>query len=70
MVPLPHSAAAAFVVCLLASESNAEAPLQAAATPPVKVNSIAARPEDVGSIDGIINAYYDVVSGPEGQPRQ
>lgn len=27
-----------------------------------------ARPEDVSSIDGIINAYYEVVSGPAGEP--
>ena len=28
-----------------------------------------ALPEDVTSIDGIITAYYEVVSGPAGQPR-
>ena len=28
------------------------------------------RIEDVQSLDGIINAYYEVVSGPAGQPRQ
>ena len=27
-------------------------------------------PEDVQSLDGIIKAYYEVVSGPAGQPRQ
>ena len=27
-------------------------------------------PQDVSSIDGIMKAYYDVVSGPAGQPRQ
>ena len=32
--------------------------------------SLAARPEDVGTLDGIINAFYDVISGPAGQPRQ
>ena len=26
--------------------------------------------EDVATIDGIIKAYYEVVSGPAGQPRQ
>ena len=26
-------------------------------------------PADVGSLDGIIRAYYEVVSGPAGQPR-
>jgi len=28
------------------------------------------RPEDVSTIDGIIAAFYDVVSGPAGTPRQ
>jgi hypothetical protein len=27
-------------------------------------------PEDVSSINGIIDAFYDVISGPAGQPRQ
>lgn len=30
----------------------------------------APRPEDVATIDGIIHAFYDVISGPAGQPRQ
>ncbi|HIG76095.1 MAG TPA: hypothetical protein EYQ24_16405 [Bacteroidetes bacterium] len=29
----------------------------------------AADPADVGSLDAIITAYYEVVSGPAGQPR-
>lgn len=28
------------------------------------------RPEDVATIDGIIGAFYDVISGPAGTPRQ
>lgn len=28
------------------------------------------RPEDVSTIEGIMKAYYEVVSGPAGQPRQ
>jgi hypothetical protein len=32
--------------------------------------SLTPRPEDVGTIDGIINAFYDVISGPAGTPRQ
>ena len=36
----------------------------------VDVATIAARPEDVGSLDGIMRAFYDVVSAPAGQPRQ
>ena len=43
----------------------------AAQTPPrVEVPTIAPRPDDVGTIDGMINAYYDVVSGPAGKPRE
>jgi hypothetical protein len=28
-----------------------------------------ARPEDVSTLDGILHAFYDVISGPAGQPR-
>jgi hypothetical protein len=36
----------------------------------VTVSAIAANPEDVRDLDGIIKAFYDVISGPAGQPRQ
>ena len=36
----------------------------------IDVPTIAPRAEDVGSIDGIIKAFYEVISGPAGQPRQ
>jgi hypothetical protein len=36
----------------------------------VVVPAVPARPEDVASIDAIIAAFYDVISGPAGQPRQ
>ncbi len=36
----------------------------------VRVPSIPARSGDVRTIDGIIKAYYEVVSGPAGQSRQ
>ena len=36
----------------------------------VVVPTLTPRPEDVGSIDGIIAAYYAVITGPPGQPRQ
>lgn len=29
-----------------------------------------ADPADVGTLDGIVNAFYEVVSGPRGEPRQ
>jgi hypothetical protein len=35
----------------------------------VDVKTIAPRPEDVATIDGMVKAYYEVVSGPAGQPR-
>jgi len=38
--------------------------------PAVEIPVIPARPEDVSNIDGIVRAYYEVVSGPAGQPRQ
>ena len=36
----------------------------------VEVQTISARPEDVATLDGIMKAFYEVVSGPAGQPRQ
>src|SRR5947209_11642451 len=36
----------------------------------VEVPSIAPRAEDVSSIDGIMKAFYEVISGPAGQARQ
>ncbi len=35
----------------------------------IKVATIPPRPEDVSSVDGMIKAYYEVISGPAGQPR-
>ena len=40
------------------------------AVQPVAAQSMTARPEDVGTIDGIIRAFYDVISGPAGTQRQ
>ena len=36
----------------------------------VPVPKIAPRLQDVATLDGILSAFYDVVSGPAGQPRQ
>ncbi len=36
----------------------------------VKAETIAPRPEDVATLDGIIKAFYETISGPKGQPRQ
>src|SRR2546430_7172320 len=43
---------------------------QAAPSHHVAVPPAAARPEDVATVDGIVRAYYDVITGPAGQPRQ
>jgi hypothetical protein len=37
--------------------------------PRVHVPTIEPRPEDVSTIDGMIKAYYEVISGPAGKPR-
>ncbi|MCI0693649.1 hypothetical protein L0337_16775 [candidate division KSB1 bacterium] len=36
----------------------------------VKVETIAPRQEDVATLDGIIKAFYETISGPKGQHRQ
>src|SRR5664279_2297332 len=41
----------------------------ASAPPQVDVPAIPPRAEDVATIDGIMKAFYDVISGPAGQPR-
>lgn len=33
-------------------------------------SAVTALPEDISSIDGIIKAFYEVISGPKGTPRQ
>lgn len=45
-----------------------EQPAPAAAAAPAR-ETPAARPEDVASVDAIIAALYDVISGPPGQDR-
>ena len=44
-------------------------PLQAQQSSPVITPIPSASPEDVNSIDAIIGALYDVISGPKGQAR-
>jgi hypothetical protein len=46
------------------------APSTGAAQGAVTVAPLPARPADVATIDGIIQAFYDVISGPAGQPRE
>jgi len=50
--------------------SGALAALPAAKRPSVNVPPATPRAEDVSSIDGMIRAFYDVISGPAGAPRQ
>jgi hypothetical protein len=52
---------AAAVLCLAAATLAAQAH--------VPVATVAPRPADVATIDGMVQAYYEVVSGPAGQPR-
>jgi hypothetical protein len=44
--------------------------LQRFAQQHVDVATVAPRPEDVGSIDGIMRGFSEVVAGPAGQPCQ
>jgi hypothetical protein len=43
---------------------------QEAQPEPVQVSEIEPLAADVESIDGMITAFYDVISGPSGQPRE
>jgi hypothetical protein len=67
-------AAASFIFAAPVQPAAAQ---PAAATPPAPAAAASAqgapapepRPEDVASMDAIIAALYDVISGPAGQPR-
>ena len=52
-----------------AATANPAAPLAAQATPTPAATQPAANPADVGSLDAILAALYDVISGPAGQAR-
>ena len=59
-----------FVLCLVAAEpASAQQPQPPAQASPVVVRVPAAKPEDVQTIDGIINALYASISGPKGVAR-
>jgi hypothetical protein len=53
----------------LALGAVAGASAQEAKSPAAPVPAAAALPADVGSVDGVIAALYDVISGPAGKPR-
>ena len=52
---------AATTLAILAEAAFAQTHVAVATIPP--------RPADVATIDGMVQAYYEVVSGPAGQPR-
>ncbi len=62
-------AAALFAVPLAAQTQPSQAQPQQPPTHPVIIGAPPARPADVESIDAIIAALYDVISGPVGQAR-
>lgn len=59
------------VALLLSGVAHGAVAQQAGATAHhVAVTPVAPRPDDVSSIDGIVKAYYAVITGPPGQPRE
>lgn len=61
--------AAAIVLALAACGAQAQAPAPAAAPAAAAAKMYTARPADVQSIDSIVAALYDVISGPVGKAR-
>ena len=57
---------ASAALLLLSACATAGAPAKA---PPV-VETVAPRPEDVGSVDGVLKAFYEVTNIAPGAPRQ
>lgn len=62
-------AALAGAPSLGAQQATARRPATAAAQAPAATPIPAARPADVASVDAILAALYDVISGPAGQAR-
>jgi hypothetical protein len=54
----------AALACVSIAQAQSKSPAH------VEVSTMEPRAEDVSSLDGLIAAYYDVISGPAGQPRQ
>jgi hypothetical protein len=55
---------------LLQSSVFAQQPTATPKPTHVEVTTIAPRPDDVSTLDGIMKAFYEVISGPAGKPRQ
>jgi hypothetical protein len=70
MTPFARAARAACLALVLATSAVAPVTTRAQAAPAVATDSAPrARPEDVQSVDAVIAAVYDVISGPAGQAR-
>jgi hypothetical protein len=61
---VPLGLAVALVLAPLAASAQSGAAAPAAVAPAVQAN-----PKDVATIDAVIGALYDVISGPAGKPR-
>ncbi len=55
---------------ILSNYSNAQERKKSTVIKHIEVPKVAPRPEDVSSLDGIMKAFYETISGPAGQPRQ
>jgi hypothetical protein len=66
---LRFGAAAACLAASVSSGSGTSGGISKSAEH-VNVPPVAARPEDVSTIDGMIRAYYEVISGPPGRARE
>ena len=58
------------VICLGLAVHAQEQNQRKVAGQGVEVPTISSRAEDVSSLDGIMKAFYEVISGPAGEPRQ
>jgi hypothetical protein len=67
---MPIIVRTAFLLATLALAAPRAVSQQPSGTEHVYIPSIAARSEDVSTLDGIVKAFYQVISGPAGQPRQ
>jgi hypothetical protein len=63
-------AALVAITLLLFSDAFAQKSSETTRLKPVDVPTVAPRPEDVSTLDGIMKAFYETISGPAGQPRQ
>ncbi len=67
---VPALLSSALLAALAVSSASAQAaPSRTTVPGPVVITVPEAAPADVASVDAIIGALYDVISGPAGQPR-